>query len=168
MKYRGSETAEAGALVAALASMPAFLETSLGGLSPEEATVAGPRGAFSPVEHCWHLADLECEGYGVRIRRLLAEDEPDLPDFDGDRIARERDYRSRALDEGLRAFRAARATNLERLRDVAAGAWQRGGRQEGVGRVALCDLPTMMAEHDAAHRAEIETWLQGRRVPTPG
>jgi hypothetical protein len=40
--------------------------------------------------------------------------------------------------------------------------WSRGGTQEGVGRIALCDLPSMMAEHDASHRAEIAAW-SGRR-----
>jgi len=28
--------------------------------------------------------------------------------------------------------------------------------------VALCDLPAMMAEHDASHRAEIEDWRRAR------
>jgi hypothetical protein len=31
--------------------------------------------------------------------------------------------------------------------------------QEGFGPVSLCDLPSMMAEHDDSHRREIEAWL---------
>src|SRR6266853_1399608 len=87
-------------------AMPDFLEASFGTVSPLEAATPGPNGAFSPVEHCWHLADLEREGYAVRIRRLLEEDNPGLPDFDGARIARERSYTSLSLAEGIDAFRA--------------------------------------------------------------
>lgn len=158
MKYLGLETSAREALLEKLADMPAYLEATLGGLSAAEAVVPGPDDSFAPVEQCWHLADLEREGYGLRLRRLLAEDDPLLPDFDGARVARERQYRSLALQAGLQAFRAARLANLELLRGVAPHDWERPGRQEGVGAVALCDVPAMMAEHDASHRAEIEAW----------
>ncbi|HSD26101.1 MAG TPA: nucleoside triphosphatase NudI [Vicinamibacteria bacterium] len=151
-------------LLAKLEEMPGFLEKAFGALSSGEAAVPGPNGTFSPLEQCWHLADLEREGYGTRIRRLLSEDDPFLPDFDGDAVAQERRYRSLALAEGLRAFRAARADTLSVLRSIRGDEWERAGRQEGVGPVALRDLPAMMAEHDAAHRSEIEAWM---RAPTP-
>lgn len=48
--------------------MPAFLTERFAPLSAEEARVPGPDGGFSPVEQCWHLADLEREGFGTRIR----------------------------------------------------------------------------------------------------
>jgi hypothetical protein len=41
------------------------------------------------------------------------------------------------------------------LQSLAKEQWNRSGCQEGVGKVALCDIPVMMAEHDAAHREEI-------------
>ena len=141
-----------------LEAMPDFLAATFSGLTPEEALIPGPQGAFSPVEHCWHLADLECFGYGVRIGRLRGELEPHLPDFDGARVAREREYRKLSLAEGIEAFRRARLSNLEALRALEPGDWLRTGSQEGVGRVALCDLPSMMAEHDASHRSEIQEW----------
>lgn len=152
---------ERAGLWSELETMPAFLAERLGSLPAEQATVPGPDGAFSPLEQCWHLADLEREGFAVRIRRLLDEDDPSLPDFDGARIARERRYTTRSLGEGIRAFREARAHNLAVLHALRGDQWSRGGTQEGVGRIALCDLPHMMAEHDASHRAEIATWVGG-------
>jgi hypothetical protein len=122
----------------------------------------GPDGQFSPVEQCWHLADLEREGYAQRIRRLLVEERPELPDFDGARIARERRYRSLSLAAGIAGFRAARLANLRLLRAAQALDWLRSATQEGVGAVSLCDLPAMMSEHDAGHRLEIEAWLATR------
>jgi hypothetical protein len=150
-------------LLEQLSGMPDLLESTFREISPEEARLGGDD--LSPVEQCWHLADLEREGYGVRIQRLLSEAEPALPDFDGGRIARERDYRSLSLREGLSAFRHARAENLSTLRRLSVDEWQRRGTQEGVGSIGLCDLPLMMAEHDAAHRAEIEEWVRARRRP---
>jgi hypothetical protein len=53
-----------------LASMSSFLAERFGALSEDEARLRDG-DAFSPVEQVWHLADLEREGFGVRIERLL-------------------------------------------------------------------------------------------------
>ena len=71
-----------GSLFAQLAAMPAFLQRSLATLSAPDATWRGSGNVFAPVEQCWHLADLEREGFAVRIRRLLSETASMLPDFD--------------------------------------------------------------------------------------
>lgn len=151
------------ALFAQLAAMPDFLRQALGDLPEREAMVRGPDGTFSPVEQCWHLADLEREGYAVRIRRLLTEVDPALPDFDGARVAAERKYHQLSLAAGLAAFHNARAANLKALRAVSPQEWTRSGRQEGVGVVCLHDIPRMMVEHDAGHRHEIDAWLRQRK-----
>jgi hypothetical protein len=123
---------------------------------PERRRLAPPAaGGFCLVEHAWHMADLEREGFGARLRRLLLEAEPLLPDFDGDRAARERRYTSRGLEAGIEAFASARAANLALLREVPPDAWTRAGTQEGVGRVTLLELPGMMLRHDRQHAEEI-------------
>jgi len=116
-------------------------------------------GGFSLVEHVWHLADLEREAYGVRMRRILSEDEPSLADFEGDRLARERVYQERDLAEGLAAFAVARDRNVRKLRTVHNSDWKRRGNQEGVGTIALEDIPRMMASHDRVHTSEIADLL---------
>jgi hypothetical protein len=153
------------ALLASLEAMAGELESAAGKMTAEAAHTPPPDGGFSLVEQAWHLADLEREGYGERLRRLLAEDDPDLPDFDGARVAAERNYRARSLDAGIAAFRTARTANLAVLRCVPATAWERAGRQEGVGRVTLRDIPRMMREHDDSHRAEIAALLAGAPLP---
>jgi hypothetical protein len=146
------------ALLAGLADMPQFLEREFSSLPATLMRQQGPDGAFSPLEQVWHLADLEREGFGRRIERLLSESEPQLPDFDGSAMAAARNYRSLSLAAGLSAFSQARQRNLATLRTLTAHAWNRSGRQQGVGRVSLCDMPSFMSQHDAAHRAEIESW----------
>ncbi len=152
-------------LLRQLAAMPEFVASAFAGVPASDLTRGTAASPFSPVEHAWHLADLEREGYGVRLRRLLDEPHPHLADFDGDRIARERNYRALPLDEALAAFRAARAANLALLHALTPELASRAGTQEGVGRITLAEVPAMMAGHDAAHRAEIEAWLRetGRR-----
>jgi DinB superfamily len=158
MQYMALAPVQRAALLGTLEDMPHYLERELAGLSPELGRQQGPDGAFSPVEQVWHLADLEREGFGWRIDKLLFEREPQLPDFDGAAIAAARHYRARSLMEGLAAFREARQRNLDTLRAIASLDWGRSGQQAGVGRVSLCDMPSFMSQHDAAHRAEIAAW----------
>ena len=159
MKYMNMSRESREKLMAALRSMPDLLAESFSDLPPSLHTASGPGGGFSPVEHVWHLADLEQMGFAERIRRLRTESHPMLPDFAGNVIACERGYKSLPLSEGIAAFREARQRNLSALESLGQEEWTRQGEQEGVGPVSLCDLPSMMAEHDSAHREEIEAWL---------
>ena len=124
-------------------------------------------GGFALVEHLWHLADLEREGFGQRIRRLLTEVEPFLPDFAGDATARERQYLERTVGNGLQSFVSGRDRNLMMLRGVSGGAWSRAGVQEQVGAVTLADVPASMLRHDLAHANEIVLLLKEVGVPVP-
>jgi hypothetical protein len=151
-------SAEREEFLASLEEMTAFLTSALSGLNPEQARTPGPDGTPSPVEQVWHLADLEREGFRKRIAGLLSEVEPEFPDFNGAKVAAERNYRSLSLEDGLSAFKDARLANISALRAVDDQSWFRSGTQEGVGRVALCDIPGFMFQHDFAHRTEIETW----------
>jgi hypothetical protein len=142
-----------------LESTTALLSRAAQALRAGEERLRTRAGGFALVEHVWHLADLEREAYGVRIRRLLNEEEPRLSNFDGGRIARERAYVARDLAEGLGVFALARRRNVERLRAVAVEDWSREGMQDGVGPLRLSDVPRMMAEHDREHTAEIAALL---------
>ena len=154
-------------VLARLDAMPDLLRRIAGALTETQARQPGPAGTFSLVEHAWHLADLEREGYGARIARILAEDRPALPDFDGGRIAREREYRRADAALGVAVFADARRRNVERLRGLDAAALARIGVQEGVGEVPLARLPRLMAEHDGGHAAELLGLLSALDGPAP-
>jgi hypothetical protein len=162
MQYMKLDNPQREELLAQLGAMAQYLRASFDGLSPGEARRRGPAGTFAPVEQVWHLADLEREGFGERIRRLLAETNPLLADFDGTRVAAERAYLTLPLEAGLAAFESARTRNLTTLRALPDDAWSRSGTQEGVGTVSLCDMPAFLLQHDSAHRAEIEAWRRER------
>ena len=123
------------ALLVTLESTAAVLSRAAAALSPAEARRRPAAGGFSLVENVWHLADLEREGFGLRIRRILSESNPALLNFDGDRMARERSYQERDVDRGIVLFARARGQNLEALRSSraptgSARALRRGGMRQ--------------------------------------
>ncbi|MGB9179795.1 MAG: DinB family protein [Pyrinomonadaceae bacterium] len=110
---------------------------------------------FSVLENVCHLADLEREGYGVRIARLIKEDAPVMQDFDGGRVARERDYNTLDLSEALRDFTRAREEAVGVLKDLSAEQLNRSGTLEGAGEITLARLLLMMREHDESHLKDL-------------
>ena len=150
------------ATLEALNEMPAFLERAFARLSHSDLRRRPSRAPddFAFVEQVWHLADLEREGYGQRIRRIIDEREPALPDFDGARIALERNYSARDAREALTLFRAAREHNVAILRRATPEDLARRAVQDEVGRITLADVPRMMSAHDASHRREIDALLR--------
>ena len=138
-------------LLDVLAQTPEIIARQIAPLSGEELRRRNPEGDFSALENVCHLRDLEVEGYAVRINRILNEQEPFLPDFDGGRIAAERGYNRQDIQKALEAFALARKQNVQRLRDLAAEGLTREGILEGVGRVSLKGLVLMMREHDESH-----------------
>ncbi len=138
-----------------LSAMVSFLQATADGLTAEQLHWKPSTSEFSLVEHVCHLRDLEREGFGIRIERLLGEQNPVLPDFDGSAIALARDYNSSDFQVVLDEFGKARSANVARLAALNASELARSGTQDGVGPVSLGDLPGKMREHDEAHRAEI-------------
>lgn len=122
---------------------------------------------FALVEQVWHLADLEEEGYAVRIRRILSESNPSLADFHGGELAKERRYLEQPLAPALQRFEAARAANIATLSAATPEELRRAGRQEGVGEVTLARVAEMMAEHDASHARELRELLAKLGVEPP-
>ena len=88
MQYMSLSDSRRQELWESLSDMHRYLEQTFAALDIEASRTPGPAGEFSPVEQVWHLADLEAEGFGLRIRRLRSESAPVLADFDGSKVAR--------------------------------------------------------------------------------
>jgi hypothetical protein len=151
--------------LAPLQRLPEMLGRLLREIDPPLLRTRHSSGAFALVEHLWHLADLEAEGFGARLARLRDEDAPHLPDFRGDVIARERDYLARDAAAGLAAFAQARWANLAAFAALSEAQWGHAGTQQGVGPIVLADLPRAMLDHDRGHAAEM-TDLLGEIAPS--
>jgi len=110
---------------------------------------------FSALEQVCHLRDLEREGYTVRIIKLLMENKPSLPDFEGGRIAVERDYNQQNFETALQDFASARKENVGVAGTLSSEQLNLSGVLEGVGEVTLGRLLMLMREHDQSHREEL-------------
>ena len=138
-----------------LEQTPAFFRRQAQGYADGDLRWKPSAGQFSFVENACHLRDIEVEGYGARIRKLLAENHPELPDVDGARLARERDYNTQDFAAALADFERARAENLRAVRELSSEQLSRAGTLEGVGQITLGKLLHLMREHDEAHRQEL-------------
>ena len=121
---------------------------------------------FSALEQVCHLRDLEREGYAARINKLLTENQPSLPDIDGGRLARERDYNSQDFDAAWQAFALARAENVRVMKSLSPGELNRSGVLDGVGEITLEKLLLLMQEHDQSHQKELSELRE--RMPGEG
>lgn len=143
------------ALLAFLDETPNQLAHSTSGLSNQELRFQNSPEEFSVLENLCHLRDLERQGYTPRIRRILAEVDPALADFDGARVAAESDYNNEQPGSALEAFQAARQQNVAVLRTLTEGQLNREGSLAGVGKITLRRLAEMICEHDEGHLADL-------------
>jgi len=143
------------ALLNFLDETPNQLANSTAGLTNSELRLQNSPDEFSVLENICHLRDLELQGYTPRIRRMLAEVEPALADFDGARVAAESSYNNEQPDFALQAFETARRENVEVLRALTEGQLKREGILAGVGTITLRRLAEMMREHDEGHLADL-------------
>lgn len=157
-KPRGGFTVtDVEAAVEDLAALPTWLPAVLHSITATDLRRRLPDcGPFALVEHVCHLRDIEVEGYAVRLRRALAAVRPNLPDLDGDLLARERRYLDQPHAPAVRALLASRRRNVERLRRLRRADLERELDLDGVGRLSLGDLVLRWRTHDIGHRIEME------------
>lgn len=144
-----------------LEETPEMIRRLTANFSKDDLKLKPSANEFSALEQVCHLRDLEQEGYNVRIRKLLTENQPALPDFDGGRIARERDYNSQDFADALQDFTRARQENTDAVRTLSSDQLNLTGTLEGVGTITLARLLQLMREHDQSHLDELSDLREG-------
>jgi uncharacterized damage-inducible protein DinB len=140
-----------------LAETPAQLKVALKGVPRKMLLWTPGPGKWSILEIVAHLRDMERDAYIARYRRILAEDNPTLPDLDGDVIAIRDDYRSVKLPDLMRDFVKLRKECLKLLKSVKSAQWERVGTHETAGPLSMGDLLRRQAVgNDEAHLGQIE------------
>jgi hypothetical protein len=142
-------------LVMSLAETPRIVKRLVSDLEESTVREMPQEKGWSVLEHICHLRDIEKEGYVVRIKKMLSEDQPFLEDIDGDKLAIERGYINQNSDAALEAFITARAVNIEAIRDLSADHLSKSAASEGIGPLTLLDLLSRMREHDREHIKEL-------------
>ncbi|WP_181274231.1 DinB family protein [Brevibacterium oceani] len=104
---------------------------------------------WSTVEYAAHLRDVLTE-FGGRTLLVLAEEAPTLPNFDGDAVALESDYRAQTAPEVLAGLERAATVYAATLSDLEEDQWQRTGLRADGREFTIASL-TRYGLHEVRH-----------------
>jgi hypothetical protein len=129
-------------------------------VSEEQLRFKSDESGFSLKENLLHLRDLEIEGFGERVRLMLAENYPVLRDIDGDKLARLRRYQMADAFLALKQFSQAREANLAYLRNMTGFQYHRRALWNDQ-EVTLFQVVERWADHDQQHMNAMEQLVRG-------
>jgi hypothetical protein len=107
-----------------------------------------------------HLADSEATAF-VRLRRLIAEDDPEIVGYDEAEFARRLHY-DRPLESSLAVLRAVRQASLDLLESLTPDEWDRAGTHTESGRYSVDKWLRVYVRHPHAHAEQIRRAREGR------
>ena len=126
---------------------------ALVGASDEDLDARPGPGKWSAREIVHHLADSEMTS-AVRLRLLIATDNPMIFGYDQDEFARRLHY-DRPIEASLEAFKNARRTTAEILDRLTEEDWRREGTHSEHGRYSVARWLEIYAAHAHGHADQI-------------
>ena len=147
---------------------PARLARALDGVGEQDLRTRAIPGKWAIQEIALHLADSELVG-AIRIRKVLAENRPDLPGYNQELFAAGLDYLRRDAvfrRTALHGFRNLRETTAFLFESAAPGGWKREGMHPVFGRLTLRQLLEMYADHGERHVGQILALRRRLGVPS--
>jgi len=137
-------------LLQEVAGFPEALARLLAGVPADALRRPASDGGWGVVEILCHLRDWESV-FVDRVRRVLDEDEPELPAYDDSLWEIERDYRGQDPSEVLAEFDALRARLVDMLAGLDEAGWRRVGVHAINGPVDVVWLVSHLQEHSRDH-----------------
>jgi len=147
-------------LIARYRSGHAAVLEALEGISEEELDIQPSPDAWSARRVVHHLADSEMTS-AIRLRRLIAEDDPRIQGYDEMEFAERLFYDRRPIEPSLDALRAARLTTSDILEQLDEAGWARRGTHEESGPYAVETWLEIYAAHAHDHADQIRRARQG-------
>jgi hypothetical protein len=147
------DTAERARLIARYKEGYSVIKEALNGITPQELDHSAT-GEWTPREIAHHLADSEMMS-AIRIRRLLAEEEPVIHGYDEAAFARKLTY-DRPIEPSLEAMRWARETCAQLLARMTDQDWHRVGTHTESGPYSTEDWLAIYAAHAHDHAEQIK------------
>ena len=154
-----------------LSATPVLAADLTRGLSEEQLSRRPKADLFSLRESVLHLRDVDIEGYEQRVRLILQENSPMLPDVDGGKLARERLYNAQPVEPALADLARSREASIKTLVGLSEADLERTADMQGVGRITLRRLLEMWMQHDSDHladMAEMRRAVEGGPAPSFG
>ena len=137
-------------LIEDYAAGPQRLREAVKGMSREQIVARPVAGKWSTLEVVCHIADFEIVG-ADRIKRVIAEQKPTLPDGDEKLFAARLSYHQRDLEEELHLIGAVRAQVTRILRTLSDDDFARIGNHTAAGELTLQQLVERGASHIQHH-----------------
>jgi hypothetical protein len=131
----------------------AEIEAALDAITDAELDRPAPDGGWTARQVVHHLADSEANAF-IRLRRLIAEDEPQIIGYDEPEYARRLHY-DRPISASLGVVRAVRAASLELLESLTPAEWDRRGTHSEGGAYSVDDWLRIYAGHPHDHAGQI-------------
>jgi hypothetical protein len=141
-------------LIARYREGPGVVAEALRGITDAELDARPADGGWTAREVVHHLADSEMTS-AIRLRRLLAEERPEIIGYDEAEFARRLYYTDRPIEESLAALRAARGTTGQILDRLGEAEWAREGTHTESGRYSVADWLEIYAAHAHDHAEQI-------------
>lgn len=141
---------------------PAVIAAAVAGLDDAALDTRPPDGGWTPREVVHHTADSEMTS-AIRLRRLIAEDDPLIVGYDGDEFARRLHYADRPIGPALDAIAAARSTTVQILDGLPEAEWRRSGTHSESGPYGVERWLEIYAEHCHEHADQIRRALADGR-----
>ena len=116
---------------------------------------------WSIIEIVCHLRDFD-KIFHSRALMMLAQDHPQLPAYDHEAMAIERDYQAESLDEAYATLKASRARFADFFAGLTPEQWQRGGIHPERDSFTMTDALMQVSAHDLDHLEQITRVLRER------
>jgi hypothetical protein len=129
------------------------LDEALAGITDAELDRPQPDGEWTAREVVHHLADSESMAY-IRLRRLIAEDNPEIQGYDEPEWARRLHY-DRPIEASRAVVGAVRAASLQLLRSLTPDEWERAGTHSESGAYSVARWLEIYADHTRDHADQI-------------
>ena len=136
----------------------AAVDAALEGITDEELD-RHPTDGWSARQVVHHLADSESMAY-IRLRRLIAEDDPLIQGYDEPEWARRLHY-DRPIEPSLALLRAVRAASLQLLERLDPAEWSRTGTHTESGPYSVEGWLRIYAAHPREHADQIRAARAG-------
>jgi hypothetical protein len=139
-------------------SGPGVIAAAVAGLDDAALDTRPADGGWTPREVVHHTADSEMTS-AIRLRRLIAEDDPLIVGYDGDEFARRLHYADRPIEPALAAIESARSTTAQILERLTDDEWQRTGTHSESGSYGVERWLEVYADHCHDHADQIQQAL---------
>ena len=141
-------------LIARYRSGHAVIAESLAGIDEAGLDAPPADGGWTPREVVHHIADSEMTS-AIRLRRLIAEENPIIVGYDGDIFAERLHYADRPIEPALEAIAGARSTTAEILDRLTEAEWARTGTHTEAGSYGVERWLEIYALHCDEHADQI-------------